>query len=385
MNQSLSALSSIATSQVEKGRARAADRENDPLRGQELKGRYVIEEWIGKGGMGQVYLAEDLVFGERCAVKVVAASSAERLEREALVGRRLHKMPGVPSVRDLGVLGDGRHFLVLDYFEGMTLSKRLHGGATLPAEEVAALGARVAGIMAAVHRLGIVHRDLSAANLFLAGREVVVLDFGMAKVSGEKMLTTPGAAMGTPPYMAPEQWIGSALVDGRTDVFGLGVVLLRALVGRAALPPPEAMGARSRIMRFTAERHKDAELRRLLPPGLGEVLLRAIDPEPERRYQTMEEFCAALEPYGDAKVIEAREAERARAVRARRRWMLWMGMTTLGVAFFVGAMLAASDSEKARREAVDAAAPAAVASPAPEKTPPARRSDPLLNTWKDQP
>ncbi|XXR64601.1 protein kinase [Sorangium sp. So ce388] len=228
-----------------------------------VEDRFEIEQLAGSGGMGDVYRARDRLSGEAVALKVLQRSSVRDLSRlsqeaEALVTLRL---PGVVQYVAHGMTGAGRPYLAMEWLEGVTLEERLAAGPLSIAEAVT-LAARVAATLGAVHRLGIVHRDLKPSNLMLVGGAVeraTLLDFGIARdLRLDRSLTAPGAIVGTPGYMAPEQARGEPSVDARADVFALGCMLFRCVAGR---PPFEGDNALSLLMKVVLEE----------PPRLGEL------------------------------------------------------------------------------------------------------------------
>ncbi|MGK3987129.1 protein kinase [Sorangium sp. So ce136] len=228
-----------------------------------VEDRFEIEQLAGSGGMGDVYRARDRLSGEAVALKVLQRASVRDLSRlsqeaEALVTLRL---PGVVQYVAHGMTGAGRPYLAMEWLDGVTLEERLAAGPLSIAEAVT-LAARVAATLGAVHRLGIVHRDMKPSNLMLVGGAVeraTLLDFGIARdLRLERSLTAPGAIVGTPGYMAPEQARGEPSVDARVDVFALGCMLFRCVAGR---PPFEGDNALSLLMKVVLEE----------PPRLGEL------------------------------------------------------------------------------------------------------------------
>ncbi|WP_437979409.1 protein kinase [Sorangium sp. So ce295] len=238
-----------------------------------VEDRFEIERLAGTGGMGDVYRARDRLSGQAVALKVLQSASVSDLSRlsreaEALVTLRL---PGVVQYVAHGVTGAGRPYLAMEWLDGVTLEERLAAG-PLSIEESVTLAARVATTLGAVHQLGIIHRDLKPSNLMLVGGAVeraTLLDFGIARdIRLARSVTAPGAVLGTPGYMAPEQARGEALIDARADVFALGCMLFECIAGR---PPFLGESALSLIMKAVLEE----------PPRLGE--LRDDVPEPLER------------------------------------------------------------------------------------------------------
>jgi serine/threonine-protein kinase len=208
-------------------------------------GRYRIEAELGRGGMGVVYRAIDPELDRPVALKVIRLppdASAElreelekRFRREAKAAARI-RHPGVVAIHDVGVTGTDL-FLVMELVEGESLAARLERGAFMPRAAALDLAARAAEALGAAHRAGVVHRDVKPANILLAadGR-VLLTDFGVARSLDEvSELTRTGMVVGSPAYMAPEQLQGMP-VDGRADLFSLGVVLYELLLRKRPFP-----------------------------------------------------------------------------------------------------------------------------------------------------
>jgi serine/threonine protein kinase len=232
--------------------------EEDPsaLIGNVLDGQYQIESLLGKGGMGAVYRARHILLGDRVAIKLLPPemrSNTEwlrRFQREGQAARRF-RHPNAVTVYDLRTSADGTIYLVMEYVEGHTLDAELRKrGKFTPAEAVAVLDP-IMGVLNAAHAMGVVHRDLKPENIMIGkastGGEPVVklLDLGIAKLrevagaekTGSTNLTIAGQMLGTPYYMSPEQWgelpdDGNSEIDGRADIYSLGVVFYEVITGR---------------------------------------------------------------------------------------------------------------------------------------------------------
>jgi serine/threonine protein kinase len=214
-----------------------------------IAGRFRIEREIGTGGMGTVYLATHLDLERPVAVKIIKrecagdADVADRFLREARTMAKL-RHPNAAMIFDAGNLPDGRHFIVMEFVEGETLSQALAREGRFPASKAVNIATQICDVLEEAHRLGIVHRDLKPSNILLGKRGVCVLDFGVAKVlasSAESTFTHAstgsGQLIGTPRYMSPEQCLGQR-VGARSDLYSLGVLLYEMLAGRPPFVDP---------------------------------------------------------------------------------------------------------------------------------------------------
>jgi len=285
---------------------------NEPrpvLPGDVVAGKYVVERIIGTGGMGQVVAARHETLGTHVAIKLIHASEAsdpeivERFKREALLMAKL-RGDHLVRVHDVGETEYGVPFIIMDFLEGKDLAALTRAaGGKLPFDAVVDYAIQACEALAEVHDVGIVHRDLKPSNLFLAkspsGKQSIrVLDFGIAKQRTEKrrsfQLTTQGSIVGTLQYMAPEQIDGSAEVDPRTDVWGLGSCLYRILTGRLAFPSSSEAELSAAI--FGSYRPPAPhELVPDIPPALSAIVLRCLERDPARRFPSMRQLGAALE------------------------------------------------------------------------------------------
>jgi serine/threonine-protein kinase len=203
-----------------------------------LDGRYRLIRPLGEGGMGLVWVAEQLALKRMVAVKSLRFAGADlrdRLQREALALASVHH-PAVVQVHDYGEAREGAPYVVMELVEGESLAARLARTGAMPAEEAVALSIPLLEGLAAAHRAGIIHRDIKPSNVLLAvgpgGVTPKLLDFGIALVerSGDPRLTRDGGLLGTPAYMAPEQVRGQA-TDERTDVWGVGTLIYELIAG----------------------------------------------------------------------------------------------------------------------------------------------------------
>ena len=232
--------------------------EEDPnsFVGSVLDGQYQVEALLGRGGMGAVYRARHILLGDRVAIKMLPPemrSNTEwlrRFQREGQAARRF-RHPNAVTVYDLRTSGDGTIYLVMEYVEGMTLDVELkRRGRFSPADALTTLKP-VMSVLNAAHAMGVVHRDLKPENIMIGkagtGGESIVklLDLGIAKLrevagaekTGSTNLTVAGQMLGTPYYMSPEQWgelpeDGNSDIDGRADIYSLGVVFYEIIAGK---------------------------------------------------------------------------------------------------------------------------------------------------------
>ena len=285
---------------------------------------YRILRLLGRGGMGDVYLAENTRLGLKVALKFLAPDLAadpqflRRQRNEASAAAALHH-DSIAGIHDLEV-ADGRHFLVLEYVEGQTLEERLARG-PLPFEEAVRIGQSLADGLAHAHQHGILHRDVKPANVMLTpGRGgpggVKILDFGLAKrvhpkgspqaaaaAAGESGASSPGgdaqlqtetgvyAVVGTPAYMSPEQALGLEL-DARTDLFSLGLVLYQMVTGRQAFS-----GATAAMTREAILTRSPVPVRRIaatVPADMARIIDKALEKDIGLRYQTASDLHADL-------------------------------------------------------------------------------------------
>jgi serine/threonine-protein kinase len=213
---------------------------SDPFKAA-LAERYVIERELGQGGMATVFLARDLRHQRQVALKLLeprlaAEIGTERFEREIRLAARLQH-PHICSVYDSGAAGDQLWF-TMPFIEGESLDVRLEREGALPVDEALRIAREAALALAYAHEHGVIHRDIKPANLLLTrDGSVLVADFGIARAvgsttgTGDPTLTQSGFSPGTPAYMSPEQKAGVANVDGRSDVYSLGLVLFEMLTG----------------------------------------------------------------------------------------------------------------------------------------------------------
>jgi tetratricopeptide (TPR) repeat protein len=274
-------------------------------------GHYLVIEEIGAGGMGVVYRARDTRLERDVAIKVLPAGmlarpeSRRRFRNEALALAKLNH-PNICSVYDFNSENE-MDFLVMEYVPGLSLDKRLAEG-SLALDEVQRLGVQLSAGLAAAHEQRIVHRDLKPGNLRLAsdGR-LKILDFGLARLfrpedGGDATLSLAETSSfsGTVPYMAPEQLRGEA-IDTRTDIYSAGAVLYEMATGRRPFPEPQLAKLIESILK--KDPPKPSQINDRVSTGLETILLKAMDRQPEMRYQSAREMEIDLERLGAGQPI----------------------------------------------------------------------------------
>jgi serine/threonine-protein kinase len=301
--------------------AREATAEADTLStgsrlGQVFAGKYRLERWLGRGGMGEVYEARHVVVGRRFAVKFLhpelarGSESVSRFLREAQAAGALDN-PHLVAVLDFDTAADGSPFLVMEYLSGESLAATLAREGALPLRRTLSILLQVCDGLEVAHRAGIVHRDLKPDNLFVTrqrdGSDLIkILDFGIAKLvdpGPQGGVTRSGAVLGTPFYMAPEQARGEKSVDLRVDLYALGVVAYQLLSGQMPHPGDGYNAILAHIL--TQPIPPLRELCPELPGALIDVIERTLSSDPARRPASAAELERALAPFAGRAVSMA--------------------------------------------------------------------------------
>ena len=252
------------------------------LAGTTLCGRYRLDRLIGAGGMAQVWEATDAVLGRRVAVKVLHPHLAgdqafvRRFRQEAIAAARLND-PAIVGVYD--TCSDGEHeAIVMELLDATTLRQLIDERGRLDADTTLRIGLRLLDALEAAHRSGLVHRDVKPSNVLLcADGRVKIADFGIAKAEDQTELTREGSLIGTATYLAPEQLTGGD-VDGRADLYSLGIVLYECLTGR--VPFEGDTGAAVALARLHTTPTDPRRLRADIPPRLAGAVMKALDATP---------------------------------------------------------------------------------------------------------
>jgi serine/threonine-protein kinase len=373
----------------------------DPYVGKTIDGRYLVERVIGEGGMGVVYAGRHKVIDKRVAIKVLRGEMAtdqdlnERFLQEARAASAIGN-PHIIDISDFGQLADGSTYFVMEMLDGKSLSTLVaEARGPMPVPRIYGIAKQIAQGLAAAHAANIIHRDLKPDNVMVISRGsekhfVKVLDFGIAKVGGgASKVTRAGSVFGTPHYMSPEQAAG-AVVDHRTDIYALGVILYEMASGKVPFDADNFMGILTQHM-YKAPVPIRALVPEIdVPAGLDAVVLKCLTKKPEGRYASMDDLLSDLEKLEAGLLPNAVHEMMARSggfnvpadyfrqagmpapvpaspVEPKKRWPLYAVMgavaTAVGVAGVI--VLAKSSSGKAETLALPAPVPVPTSAVAP--------------------
>jgi serine/threonine protein kinase/tetratricopeptide (TPR) repeat protein len=292
----------------------------DPFINRTLPGGYVILDLVGIGGMGRVYRAEQRALGRTVAVKVIHPhllgdeSAAARFITEARAASRLNH-PHSVGVIDFGKTDDGQLYLVMEFLRGRDLARVAYEDGPLPIRRILDVLRQALAALAEAHHIGIVHRDLKPENIILeplrsGGDFVKVVDFGLAKmVEGPRQpaITTPGIICGTPDYMAPEQGRG-AVIDARTDLYAVGVILFQLLTGRLPFEADTPTQVVLMHLSIPPPDPRQVAPERNIPESLAKIVAKSLNKEPEDRWSTADEMSEAFASVQGEIEIKSRSA-----------------------------------------------------------------------------
>ncbi|MDZ4859304.1 MAG: protein kinase [Candidatus Hydrogenedentes bacterium] len=257
-----------------------------------LGGRYVLEQELGRGGMGVVYLARDSQLDRPVALKFLGNlvdSSEEfrqRFVREARTAAKISH-PNIIAIYDISA-SVGKAYIAMEYVDGPSLHKYLTSKGGLKARETINVIVQACNALAAIHEAGIVHRDIKPDNILIAkGGLIKLTDFGLAKAEDSRMTRT-GVVMGTPSYMAPEQVLGKE-ADARSDIYSMGLVMYECLSGETVFMGQDVI---ERQLKETPP--PPSQKVEGVPPALNDIVMKCIDKKPEDRFQTVRELITAL-------------------------------------------------------------------------------------------
>jgi eukaryotic-like serine/threonine-protein kinase len=389
--------------------------EDDPRIGAVLLDRVRIERPIARGGMGKVYYGEQVGMKRPCAIKILdprlagadTADFARRFQLEASTTAKLTH-PNAVTIFDYGETEDGSCFIAMEYLEGRSLSEELKQHGTVSPDRAIHITRQVCRALREAHALGVVHRDMKPANVFLLSRDddddfVKVLDFGLVKETSPhegQEHTQIGQIMGSPRYMAPEQVQGKS-VDARTDIYSVGATLFAMLAGR---PPFDKATELATMMAHVSDPPPtlaSVAPDLALPPGLEAVVLKCLAKKPEDRFSSMEELITALKLRPGAMttasdsgrqpvpMLSAPALPRESQVPApkRRPPVVLIVALLAGIAFSVALILRPGEEAPPAVSAHPSAAlpPAAPPPPAPPPPPPAPKVTATLHVDTDPP
>ena len=268
----------------------------DPLVGKIFAGRFIIEQVLGEGGMGKVYLGQQIALDRPVAIKMIrrdllgSQNAIGRFRREARSISRI-KHPKILAIFDFGFSDDDGPYLVMEYVDGVSLEKVLQRDPILPPRRAHYILIQVAEALEAAHKAKVIHRDLKAGNIMLTSHgtavdSVKVVDFGLAKILESEAttgLTTKNSIFGSPPYMSPEQVTGSK-TDYRTDIYSFGVLSFQLLTGRLPFTGTVQEVIRAHVVN-EPQVPSSVWMERYISPAMDRFILRCMAKKPEDRYQ----------------------------------------------------------------------------------------------------
>jgi len=325
----------------------------DPIKGTTFAGRYQLIEELGRGGMGVVYKAEDTKLKRTVALKFLPPELThipdvkDRFMREAQAAAALDH-PNICTVYEFDEAED-KTFISMAYVEGQSLRKKLESG-PLELDEALRIALQAAKGLQIAHKKGVVHRDIKSANIMVTeDNQAKIMDFGLARMTGGTLITQEGMTMGTIAYMSPEQARGEE-VDHRTDIWSLGVVLYEMFGGQLPFK-----GEQDQAVVYSILNNKPkpiTELRSEIPVSIGQVVDKALEKNPDERYQQIDELLDDLKSISAGIVPEEIKARLRKAkLRKRKRAILYasvaglvMAMVVIALNLFMGGRIEAIES-----------------------------------------
>ncbi len=329
----------------------------DPFIGSILNSTYQIQEVVGSGGMGRVYKARDVLMERTVAIKMLHAhltsdqASIQRFQQEARAASAINH-PNVITAYDFGISESGQPYLIMDFLQGKSLSNTIDDSNGLEYSRAIHIFAQTCDALHVAHTKGVIHRDLKPSNIMVVQNRddpdfVKIVDFGIAKLlphSGKQSqnLTQTGELFGSPLYMSPEQFLGKVL-DERTDIYAMGCVMYETLIGRPPFTGEHVLETMHKHIHEAPVKFSQARPDLKIAAKLEAIVMRALEKEPDARYQTMAELRDAIlltiEGAKDTRSLGARlQSIRSQLKRARKKNERWIrrlqfaGLGLLGIA-----------------------------------------------------
>lgn len=282
-------------------------RRPDRMVGTRIAGKYEVQEVLTRGGMGVIYRGKHVALDRPVAIKCIAEvltydpSMWKRFEQEAKSASLLNH-PNIITIYDFGVTENGDLYLVMEYLEGASLQEFLELNGQLNERACAKIFAQVCDALQHAHGMGILHRDLKPTNIFISstsrGPHIKVLDFGLAKAfnargDSKEKITRTGECLGTPDYMSPEQSRGLK-IDQRSDIYAAGVCMFEALSGKLPFEAEDLMQVLSMQIKEKPPALKDVVQNKTIKKEMENIVMRCLEKDPQKRFQSMGELNAAL-------------------------------------------------------------------------------------------